>query len=133
VDWEAVLAIAITFGSLTATVFGVLYAIRKYGDCGENALDRIYWECGFPCEPGLDDVEIVYYTYHGLLVGVREEKHIVLACPEMAKELLRRLRNFNLTWGMLAYGGLIMVIPTFVSYYIQLRKIEQQVRAMESV
>jgi len=131
-DREAVLVIAITFGSLTTIIFGVLYGIRKYGERGEAVLDRIYAECGFPCEPGPGHVEIVYPTCHGILVGVRQQTHVVLASEERAIELLRRLRNFNLTWGILAYGGLFTILLTFVNYAIQLREIRKQVLAGEA-
>ena len=76
-------------------------------------------------EPG--DVQFVFHTYHGLLVIVEQTEHSVSAPPEEALKLLWRLHRFNLTWGLFAYGALLIPILSYFNYLAQKRSIAKQV------
>jgi hypothetical protein len=62
------------------------------------------------------DVQFLFHTYHGFLVFFIQTEHRVSCPPDDARELLRRLNWFNLTWGMLSYG---MVFVPFLSFFNQ--------------
>lgn len=159
-DWTAVLAIGFGMTVTGALIFGVFYGVRVgksgYDRAAERGLRRLYEECGIPwpgdleslpdavgeadpledmvvsSEPEPRSVRIVYHTYSGVLVWFRQIRHDLVLPEETARELLRRLRNYNLTWGMSARGLIFIPFLAYGNYYAQLRNIEKQVRAMET-
>jgi hypothetical protein len=68
-------------------------------------------------QPG--DVSCVYHSYRGLFVYFVQTEHQIYAPPSQAKELLKRLLRFNLTWGMLSYGLLFIPFIAIANYYSQ--------------
>jgi hypothetical protein len=79
-------------------------------------------------EPGT--VSVVFHTYSGILVFVVQRKHHFWASPDDARMALWRLHKFNLTWGMFAYGALLIPLVSFLNYLAQKRSIERQTAAM---
>jgi hypothetical protein len=59
-------------------------------------------------------VRLIFHTYSGLLIFVVQRTHDVVLPADQAKILLDRLFRHNLTWGLLAYG--VLVIP-ILSYF----------------
>ncbi|MEX0713404.1 MAG: hypothetical protein WD278_13695 [Pirellulales bacterium] len=74
--------------------------------------------------PGL--VLVVFHTYCGLLVFTHQVEHRFWAMPDDARLVLSRLNHFNLTWGFLAYGGLIVPILSLANYWVQRARISKQ-------
>jgi hypothetical protein len=77
--------------------------------------------------PADGDVSFVYHTYRGLIFWFTQTEHRVIAAPEDAERLLKRLLRFNLTWGMLTWGILFVPFFAFGNYVAQRRSIEKQV------
>jgi len=76
--------------------------------------------------PQLDDVSCVYHTYRGLLLWSTQDEHQIHASFDDARELLRRLLRYNLTWGLLTHGVVFVPVLAIVNYRRQLKLIEQQ-------
>ncbi len=81
-----------------------------------------------PHEPGT--VEVEFHTYSGILVFVVQRKHHFWASPDDARTTLWRLHKFNLTWGMFAYGALLIPLVSYLNYVAQKRSIDRQIAAM---
>jgi hypothetical protein len=81
-------------------------------------------------EPG--DVLLVYHTYRGFLLTVTQEEHRIFAPAADAERLLGRLFRFNLTWGTLSRGLVIIPLLAIGNYYAQLRSIRKQSSAATS-
>jgi hypothetical protein len=81
-----------------------------------------------PHEPGA--VKVVFHTYAGILVFVVQRKHHFWASPDDARLTLWRLHKFNLTWGMFAYGALLIPLVSYLNYLAQKRSIKRQIAAM---
>lgn len=52
--------------------------------------------------------------------------HHFFATPESARELLGRMLRYNLTKGLLAYGGLLIPLLAIPNYWIRRRAIRRQ-------
>jgi len=76
------------------------------------------------------DVCFVYHTYRGFLIWFVQEEHQVCAPAADARELLKRLLRFNLTWGMLSYGFLFVPLLATGNYLAQRRSIKEQERSI---
>jgi hypothetical protein len=79
-------------------------------------------------EPGT--VEVEFHTYSGILVFVVQRRHHFWASPDDARIALWRLHKFNLTWGMFAYGALLIPLVSYLNYVAQKRSIDRQIAAM---
>lgn len=79
--------------------------------------------------PGL--ASVVFHTYYGFIVFVIQTELRFWAPPDDAREALRRLHRFNLTWGMFAYGVLVIPLLSFGNYLVQLRSIRRQEAAID--
>lgn len=76
-------------------------------------------------------VEFVFHTYHGFLAFFVQTEHRFRLTPDRARELLWRFHKFNLSWGLLAYGGpLIIPLMSYGNYLAQKRRIAKQERAL---
>ena len=78
--------------------------------------------------PGL--VAVLFHTYYGFIVFVIQTEHQFWAPPDDAREALWRLHRFNLSWGMFAYGVLVIPFFSFGNYLSQKRSIRRQEMAM---
>jgi hypothetical protein len=74
--------------------------------------------------PGL--VLVVFHTYYGFIAFGIQTEHRFWAPPDDAREALWRLHRFNLTWGMFAYGALVIPLLSFGNYLAQRRSIRRQ-------
>ena len=80
--------------------------------------------------PGL--VAVVFHTYSGLLVFVKQTEYRFWASPADARNALWRLHKYNLTRGFFAYGALVIPLLSIGNYVAQKRRITQQEAAMRS-
>ena len=76
--------------------------------------------------PQVGDVTVVYHTYRGALLWAMQDEHVIHANPEDARESLRRLLRFNLTWGMLSYGMILIPFLAIGNYRTQMDSIDRQ-------
>lgn len=75
-------------------------------------------------QPG--DVYVAYHSYRGFLVWFVQQEHQFYATPEDAKQVIAKLLQFNLTWGLLSYGALFIPFLAVGNYYAQLKSIQNQ-------
>ncbi len=80
--------------------------------------------------PGLGLVAVVFHTYFGFIVFVVQTENRFWAPSDDAREALWRLHLFNLSWGMFAYGVLVIPFLSFGNYLAQKRSISRQEMAM---
>jgi hypothetical protein len=104
----------------------LLYSIRWYNKAAKRKLESIYSEM-IKTDTSPADVLVTFHTYYGVLAWVDQQTHQFHLPPTEAKEVLRRLRNFNLKWGILAYGFVFIPFLTFFNYWSQLRSIQNQI------
>jgi hypothetical protein len=111
------------FGALGAVIL-VLY--RGYERLARRALKRAY--SGLEIQPAKTpgNVRVVYHTYHGFLLWYTETEHMALLSLDDASELLGRLLRFNLTWGLVARGGILIAPLAIYNYFVQKRSIANQ-------
>jgi hypothetical protein len=111
-------AVVLFLGTLGAFA---LLLFRSYERFARKALERTYEGFDIHPAPLPGDVVLVYHTYHGFLAWHTETTHRVFLPACAARELLGRLLRFNLTWGLLVHGGVI-VPPVAISHYIAQRR-----------
>lgn len=90
------------------------------------ALERLYHEYPLDNTPPEQCVEFVFHTYYGLLAFVVQHEHRFRLPPDRARELLWRFHKFNLSWGLLAYGALVIPLLSYGNYLAQKRRIAKQ-------
>jgi hypothetical protein len=78
------------------------------------------------CGPG--EVRLVFHTYSGFLVFADQRKHDIVLPASEARILLRRLFKHNVTWGLLAYAGLLVPLVSCPEYLKQSKKIKKALR-----
>lgn len=89
-------------------------------------LERLYAEYSSDATPEDDRVEVVFHTYDGFLVFVNQREHRFRLSPDRAREFLWRLHKFNMTWGMFAYGALLIPLLSYGNYLAQKSWIKKQ-------
>lgn len=89
-------------------------------------IQRLYEEYGADPTPPDRRVEFVFHTYYGFVAFVIQQEHRFSLPPDRARELLWKLHKFNLTWGMLAYGALVIPLLSYGNYLAQKRRIRKQ-------
>jgi hypothetical protein len=78
--------------------------------------------------PGL--VAVVFHTYYGFIDFVTQTEPRFWAPPDEARRVLWRLHRFNLSWGMFAYGALLIPLMSCGNDLAQNRSIRRQETAM---
>ncbi len=125
-----IIILVVTIGVIFCLFIGSLalyrFCSRRTGSALEQAFDGIEWHQS-PLE---GDVVMVYHTYHGFLVWFTQTEHCVSLRPSEAKRLLSRLLRFNITWGLLSYGGLLIAPLALANYWAQRRSIKKQVESL---
>lgn len=111
--------ILLSFVFVIYLVTGGLYSFAR------RPLERCFKGIELHSTPGLGDVSFVYHTYRGLLLWLTQTEHRVIA-PRDDAELLKRLLQFNLTWGMLSYGLIFIPFVSYCNYLAQRRSIQKQ-------
>lgn len=94
----------------------------------KTTLDRLYAEFADHETPDAERVEFVFHTYEGFLVFAIQREHRFFLTPDRARELLWRFHKFNLTWGLLAYGVLVIPLLSYGNYLAQKSSIRKQER-----
>lgn len=121
------LGIVVIMAIFALIVAGFYFFHQKVMAVAERALWRCYEGTAISTERLSPlDVRIVFHTYHGLLVGFEQVEHMGFLPPEDALELLRRLNRFNLTWGLLCRGSLLIAVLSPINYLIQRRSVRRQ-------
>ena len=90
-----------------------------------TTLKRLYAQFADEHTPDADRVEFVFHTYDGFLFFVAQREHRFRLPPKSPRELLWRLHKFNLTWGLLAYGVLIIPLLSYGNYLSQKGRIRK--------
>jgi hypothetical protein len=112
------------YGALGWVILKGYRRLRRAADASRlRAFDglKIY---GGPA-PGL--VAVVFHTYYGFIAFVIQTENRFWAPPDDAREALWRLHRFNLlTWGMFAYGVLVIPFLSIGNYLAQKRSISRQ-------
>ena len=107
----------------------VLYLFRGYERWAHRSLERKYRKRGLPRTPQAGDVLLSYHTYHGFIACFTQTHHAVYLPPQEARKLLGQLLRFNLTWGLVTYGSLLMIPLAIGNYVSQHFAIAKQVAA----
>jgi len=120
--------IAIAFGAtvLIAVAGGVLFFYRWYESTAQKALVRAYEGLRVHQVPQDGDVFVCFQTYHGLLAWFTQTTHHVSLPADDAKILLRRLARFNLCWGSLTWGMLLIPLLSWINFRQQRWSIREQ-------
>ncbi len=126
---SSVRVLAVAAGALAC--LGVLAALalmllRKYERLGSRSLERAYAGLQIHTSLAPGDVFLVYHTYQGFFAWGTETEHRVFLPLDDARELLGRLLRFNLTWGLLAHGGILVVPVAIWNYWLQRRSLTTQ-------
>jgi hypothetical protein len=114
----------IVLGLVGAIVFVFLWLRRS----ARAAQQRIYGDLKLYTSPTWGTVPVVFHTYYGFLIYVIQSEHRFWASPEDARVALWRLHRFNLTWGMFAYGALVIPLLSYGNYLAQKRSIDREAR-----
>jgi hypothetical protein len=104
----------------------VVKGYRRYSAAAERAEARAYQDVVTSRTPGPGMVGVVFHTYWGLLVFVRQDEHRFWAAPDDARLVLARLHRFNLTWGFFAYGAMFIPMLSSLNYWRQRKQISRQ-------
>jgi hypothetical protein len=112
-----------------SVVFVIYLATGGLYSFARRPLERCFEGIRLHAMPEPGDVTFVYHTYRGLLLWFTQTEHRVVAPPEDAEKLLKRLLRFNLTWGLLSYGLIFIPFVSYGNYRAQLRSIRQQAEA----
>ncbi len=128
-SWSDLSAIVVTIVGVPLVLIGVPIYVLTGGwkRFGLPALERCFRDVPLHdhLEPG--DVSFRCHTYRGFLVWVVQQEHIVIAPANDAKCLLSRLLRYNLTWGLLSYGMLLIPVLACGNYVAQMRSIRRQI------
>ena len=118
--------LGLVFVGLPVAVIGGVLFYRHQQRWTQRAFARIYNGLNTHVQPHAGDVVVQYDTYHGFLVfNVHTAHHAVLPVED-ARTLLRRLLWFNLTWGLFAWGSLLIVPLAIFNYIGQQRSVTHQ-------
>jgi hypothetical protein len=120
------LALLVLVGALALAFF------RRYERWAKSALERAYEGLHVHSVAEHGDVVLDYHTYHGIIAWTTETPHRVIMPGDDARELLSRLLRFNLTWGLVAHGGILVPPLAIANYYAQRRSLEHQLIAAVS-
>jgi hypothetical protein len=119
-DSDLILAVAIlAIGLIAIPIIAWRLLFPRY-----RTFERIYEETA-EIVPSSDaePVHVVFHTYDGFLIYMRQVKHEATLPPEQARLWLKRLHRENLTHGLLAAGGVIVPFVSYLNYRMQLRKL----------
>lgn len=112
-------------GAILVIVVGPILAItlKRRGD---RRLTAIIAEAANDVDADEPVVQVRFHTYHGLLAFAVQTTHELRLPLSRARRVLDRLHGFNRTWGLLAYGVLVIPVLSYFEHRSQLRSIEQQ-------
>lgn len=108
----------------------VFFLREGIGSFATKPLQACYRGLSVRSTPLPGDVSFNYHTYRGLLIWFTQDEHQVSAAPEEARCLLRKLLQFNLTWGLLSYGLAFVPFLAVYNYLVQRRSITRQARSI---
>lgn len=115
--------------AINARLRKIRYRMASITDFGLPALQRCFDGLELHEHSGPDDVTVNYHSYRGLLAYFVQTEHCIYAREADARECLRRLLKYNLTWGMLCPGMVFIPILALGNYFTQKRSITRQMRA----
>lgn len=120
-EYFVVLLVLLTIPIFLAAAVFILFLYRRYDSWAFRSLNSRFDGLDVHPVPAAGDVTITYHTYHGVLTWFTQVPHQVSLPPEQARELLGRLLRFNLSWGLLVLGG-VMIPPLAIGNYIAQRR-----------
>lgn len=110
-------------GSIIALALLLYFGGKRFA---ERSLKHAYADLEIHTVAGPNDVVLVYHTYHGFLMWHAVTEHRVTLPLDDARVLLGRLLRFNLTWGLLAKGGILIAPLAIYNYVAQTNSIAEQ-------
>lgn len=120
-DW------ALSAGILALIIFIIVWFVRGgFQTIALKPLQRRFEGIELHDQQYESDVVIRYHTYRGFLIWLIQDEHVVATNADDAKKLLGRLLRFNLTWGLLSYGAILVPLFAIPCYFSQLRSIRRQ-------
>ena len=122
----AIVAISVSLSFFAILFYAALKFFRWYSRRAEDGIREIYRQFHPSDAPSAGSVHVVYHTYSGLVAWFTQTEHSAYLPPAQARDFVRRLRNYNLKWGLLSYGCLFIPAFTFGNYWSQLRAITRQ-------
>jgi hypothetical protein len=125
IRFGAVIALLVALGAV------ILVLYRAYERLAGRALKRAYAELEPHPANDRGAVRVVYHTYHGFLLWYTETEHRATLPPDEATELLCRLLRFNLSWGLVARGGIFIAPLAVYNWIVQKHSITKQVNDPE--
>ena len=102
---------------------GTFFLFRGYERLAQRTLRGQYADLAIHPDPQPGDVILTYHTYHGLVAWITQTPHRVALPPDDARTLLKRFLCFNLTWGLVTYGALLILPLAIYNYFAQRRTI----------
>lgn len=119
----AIAVVTTSFGLLGLLIASIIYGLRRYDISAQQTLERQYDDLEIHEVPMPGDVHVVYHTYHGIFGKFTQTRHLATLPPDDARELLRRLFQFNLTrHGFSPW----MCLLCYLNYVAQRRSISRQ-------
>jgi hypothetical protein len=116
--------------ALFAIPIGVgVHLIRRLIRPAEQQFAKQYAGLTLSKKPAPGKVFVRYNTYDGLFIWVITTTHQAFMTPDDARELLQRLRRYNMWHGFFAYGAIIIPYLAWTDCHAQLRSIEEQITA----
>jgi hypothetical protein len=127
-DQQQRVIVSVVFAIIVFALLGfvVLKGYRWFVARSQRAQMRAFDGVAIYDRPSPGLVEVVFHTYSGVVVFVIQFEHRFWARPDDARLVLSRLHRFNLTWGLFAYGLLIIPVFSFGNYWAQRRRITKQ-------
>jgi hypothetical protein len=128
IDWDLVAIRAFLLAIPFFVVACIVLAIRQLRMPFERKFRRVYdgLDVSATQRPGM--ILFRFHTYDGIVAWITRTPHVVFAPPDDARTLLSRLVRYNLTWGMLSFGGLFVPIFIYFGRRAQLQSIAVQER-----
>ena len=113
----------VALGSVVALALLLYFGCERFA---RRSLKRAYEGLDTHGTAVPDDVMLVYHTYHGFVIWNVQSEHRVTLPAEDARQLLGRLLRFNLTWGLIARGGILIAPLAIYNFAIQRNSILEQ-------
>ncbi len=120
IPFVAAIAFLVALGAV------ILMLYRGYERLARRALKRAYADLELHPAKVSGTVRVVYHTYHGFLLWYTETEHRAILPLDEATELLGRLLRFNLSWGMVARGGIFIAPLAVYNWVVQKHSITKQ-------
>jgi hypothetical protein len=122
--WGLIVVVGLTFWVMM--IWGALKGYRWFRAHAESAQGILFDNSDISQHNSAGRVEVVFHTYYGLVAFVTQTEYHFWADPEEALRILWKLHKYNCTWGLLAYGAVVIPLISYANYIMQKRSIRHQ-------